>query len=246
MRNRVFTAALLFLAFAIPAGGRRAEGASARPDPDSARLNAEVVRTATEYRDQLALQKKLEDLEVYRCEREVDSRTDMLQKGYISKAEFEQSRLALSRAQAKLADTEQRMRAAEMIIGEAEARNALALLPPLPAGGYSESGGFVRYNGSTPWTLADAGKIEQFFSLRFGHPMPVSARGESEVHRQMHFDHRNAMDVALHPDSQEGRALMDYLRKAGIPFLAFRGKVAGASTGAHIHIGKPSTRLAGQ
>jgi len=241
VKNSVCTAAaLFFLTLALPAASPTARAAG-----DISRLNAEVVRTATEYRDQLALQKKLEDLEVYRRERELSSRTEMLQKGYISKSELEQSRLALSKAQTKVADTEQRMRDAEMIIGEAEARQQLASLPPLPAGGYSESGGLTRYNGTTPWTLADAGKIEQFFSLRFGHPLPVSARGETEVHRQMHFDHRNAMDVALHPDSQEGRALMDYLRKAGIPFLAFRGKVAGSSTGAHIHIGKPSLRLAG-
>jgi hypothetical protein len=211
---------------------------------DIAGLNSDVLRTATEYRDQLMLQLKLEDLEVYRRQREVDSRTEMLEKGYISKSELEQSKLTLARAQAKLADTRQRINDAEMIIGEADARNRLASLPPLPAGGYSEAGGLVRYNGSAEWSLADAGKVETYFATLFGHPLPVSARGESEVHRQMHFDHRNAMDVALHPDSIEGRALMDYLRKSGIPFMAFRSKVAGSSTGAHIHIGKPSLRLA--
>jgi hypothetical protein len=30
------------------------------------------------------------------------------------------------------------------------------------------------------------------------------------------------------------------LRRAGIPFIAFRSAVAGAATGAHIHIGQPS------
>lgn len=207
-------------------------------------LNSDVLRTATEYRDQLMLQLKLEDLEVYRRQREVDSRAQMLDKGYISKSEMEQSRLTLARAEAKLADTKQRIHDAESIIGEAEARNRLASLPPLALGGYSESGDLVRYNGPTEWSLADAGKIEDYFAKLFGHPLPVSARGESDMHRQMHFDHRNAMDVALHPDSVEGRALMDYLRKSGIPFLAFRGKITGSSTGAHIHIGKPSLRLA--
>ena len=247
MRNPVFTAAaLFFLTLALPSAGRRVEAAAPpRVDPEILRLNAEVIRTATEYRDQLARQQKLEEQEVSRREREADARAELLQKGYISKAEMEQGRQALALARAKLGDTTRRMEQADMMIGEAEARQQLATLPPLAAGGYSESGGLTRYNGSTPWTLADAGKIEQFFSLRFGHPLPVSARGETEVHRQMHFDHRNAMDVALHPDSEEGRALMDYLRKAGIPFLAFRGKVAGSSTGAHIHIGKPSVRLAG-
>jgi hypothetical protein len=58
----------------------------------------------------------------------------------------------------------------------------------------------------------------------------------------LHFDHRNAIDVALHPDSKEGRSLLEYLRQAGIPFIAFRNAVPGAATGAHIHIGKPSPR----
>jgi hypothetical protein len=51
------------------------------------------------------------------------------------------------------------------------------------------------------------------------------------------------MDVGLHPDSSEGKSLIDYLRKSGIPFLAFRQAVPGAATGPHIHIGKPSNRL---
>jgi hypothetical protein len=215
--------------------------AAARVDNQTARLNAEVIRTTTEYRDQLALQKKLEDLEVDRRAREVERRTDFLAKGYIARSELEEAKVALAKAQAKLADTEQRIQDAEMILGEAQAR----ALPSLPAGGYSESGTLVRFNGTAPWSLADAGKIEQFFSGRFGHPLPVSARGETELHRRMRFDHKNAIDVAVHPDSAEGRALMDYLRKAGIPFIAFRGRMAGSSTGAHIHIGKPSLRLAG-
>jgi hypothetical protein len=48
------------------------------------------------------------------------------------------------------------------------------------------------------------------------------------------------MDVAVHPDSAEGHWLLSYLRRAGIPFIAFRSAVAGAATGAHIHIGQPS------
>jgi hypothetical protein len=67
--------------------------------------------------------------------------------------------------------------------------------------------------------------------------------GQSSTHDRMDFDHRDAVDVAVGPDSIEGRSLMEYLRKAKIPFLAFRGKIPNASTGAHIHIGRPSPRL---
>jgi hypothetical protein len=51
------------------------------------------------------------------------------------------------------------------------------------------------------------------------------------------------MDVGVHPDSSEGQALVNYLRKSGIPFLAFRTAVPGSATGPHIHIGPPSGRL---
>jgi hypothetical protein len=70
----------------------------------------------------------------------------------------------------------------------------------------------------------------------------VSALGQTAVHNRLGFDHRNAADVAVHPDSPEGRALLDHLRALGVPFLAFRGAVAGASTGAHVHVGAPSPR----
>jgi hypothetical protein len=68
--------------------------------------------------------------------------------------------------------------------------------------------------------------------------------GQSSTHDDMGFDHRDAIDVAVRPDSEEGRGLMAYLRKAGIPFIAFRNKVRGMATGAHIHIGRPSLRIA--
>jgi hypothetical protein len=59
----------------------------------------------------------------------------------------------------------------------------------------------------------------------------------------MGFDHREAVDVGVDPDSVEGRGLMEYLRKTDIPFIAFRGKIPGMSTGAHIHVGRPSPRV---
>jgi hypothetical protein len=253
MKNRISIAAgFLSVIFVVPVAAQvkskppaAKTAAPLRVDNETVRLNAEVIRTATEYRDQLALQMKREELEADRVAREVESWKPLLEKGYISRKELEDHELALARARAKTEGTRRQIEQAEMVIGEAAARTALLTLPPLAAGGYSESGMFVRYNGTAAWSLAESGKIETIFAARFGHPLPVSARGETEIHRQMHFDHRNAMDVALSPDSAEGRALMEYLRKSGIPFLAFRGKVAGSSTGTHIHIGKPSMRLAG-
>jgi len=87
-------------------------------------------------------------------------------------------------------------------------------------------------------------KVEVAFRERFGKPMPVSAMGQTAVHRAMGFDHRGRVDIALNPDQPEGAWLIEYLKQNHIPFFAFRGPVPGKATGAHIHIGPMSTRLA--
>jgi hypothetical protein len=116
-------------------------------------------------------------------------------------------------------------------------------MPALPITGFSETTDLARFNGSFKWSLREAPRVEKYFTETFGRRLPITALGQSETHNRLGFDHRDSMDVALHPDSGEGRALIDYLRKTGIPFIAFRGAVPGASTGPHIHIGRPSHRL---
>ena len=97
--------------------------------------------------------------------------------------------------------------------------------------------------GAGKWKLSDAGKIEEFFVAKFKKPLPLSAFGQSDLHTRWGWDHRNGMDVGLHPDSAEGRALIEFLRAESIPFLAFRGAVPGVATGPHIHIGNRSPRI---
>lgn len=97
--------------------------------------------------------------------------------------------------------------------------------------------------GIGKWKLSDAGKIEEFFIAKFKKPLPLSAFGQSDLHTRWGWDHRNGMDIGLHPDSSEGRALIEFLRAESIPFLAFRGAVPGVATGPHIHIGNRSPRI---
>ena len=99
---------------------------------------------------------------------------------------------------------------------------------------------------SRRWRLADAGRIEEFFRAKFNRPLPTRAFGQSDLHTRWGWDHRNGMDVGLHPDSEEGRALIEFLRAESIPFLAFRGAVPGVATGPHIHIGNRSPRISGR
>jgi len=99
------------------------------------------------------------------------------------------------------------------------------------------------FEGSGKWSISDSVKVESFFMSRFNRPLPLSAFGQSELHNRWGLDHRNSMDVGLHPDSLEGKALIKFLRSEGIPFLAFRGPIPGVATGPHIHIGNGSKRL---
>jgi hypothetical protein len=126
---------------------------------------------------------------------------------------------------------------------EAQALGRLAALPP-PAFPENERAipEVAEYRGAGPWSLGQVESLEQFFVGRFGRPLPVSALGQTPTHDRLGFDHRNAVDVAVHPDSVEGRALLAHLRGRGIPFLAFRGPRAGVSTGAHVHVGSASPR----
>src|SRR5258705_13940185 len=99
--------------------------------------------------------------------------------------------------------------------------------------------------GTGKWKIADAARVEAFFVTRFKRSLPLTAFGQSDLHTRWGLDHRNGMDVGLHPDSVEGRALIEFLRTETIPFLAFRGPIPGVATGPHIHIGNRSSRFHG-
>ena len=100
-----------------------------------------------------------------------------------------------------------------------------------------------RYDGDGIFTTGTLARVEMAFARQFGKPLPISANGETAVHRALGFDHRGRVDVAVHPDLPEGVWLRAFLTDNRIPYFAFRQAVPGKATGAHIHIGPMSTRL---
>ena len=86
--------------------------------------------------------------------------------------------------------------------------------------------------------------LEFAFANRFARPLPISAEGETEVHRALGFDHRGRVDVAVDPSQPEGLWLRQYLKIHKIPYYAFTHAIPGKATAAHVHIGPGSTRLA--
>jgi hypothetical protein len=100
-----------------------------------------------------------------------------------------------------------------------------------------------RFDGDGLFTALMFSKVETAFTEHFGKPLPVSAMGDTAVHRTLGFDHRGRVDVAINPDQPEGVWLREYLTSNRIPFFAFRQAVPGKATGAHIHLGPMSTRF---
>jgi hypothetical protein len=215
----------------------------AAADAELARLRADVLQKMRDSRAGTEKLIALREEEVKKLTAEYEKRRQFYDQGLISRAELNQSERSLGEAIARLQDDKRWLSDQDIAITEASMREELLHSPSLGVGGYSETGSLIRFNGERVWAIADAPKIQNFFFQSFGRGLPVSAYGQTAIHDRLQFDHRNAMDVALHPDSQEGRFLMSHLRQSRIPFIAFRNAVPGLSTGAHIHIGRPSPSL---
>ncbi len=212
---------------------------------DPLKRAAELVGALKEYRaslaDLLLLQQK--DLATATAERE--RWRGLLARELVSRRDLEERESAVTIAQQNVEDTRRHIMLADHAIAEAAAAGTLASLSPLAPGGYQRTAFLIRFNGQAAWSLrSGTAKLQQFFAARFGRALPISAFGQTPLHDRMGFDHHDALDVAVHPDSPEGRALMDYLRGAGIPFIASWGAIPGSTSGAHIHVGQPSPRIA--
>jgi hypothetical protein len=230
----------------VPGGAASRPSSSSRQAAEADRIAAEIVRTTREYvagleRMRAAYQKDAEALAEM-----VEVRRDLFQRQIISRRELEIAEELLAATNRKVEETDRLIKDAndirQFVIGEAALHAELAKTT-LPAGGYMATGVFIRFNGTALFTLGDLPRVERFFGERFGRALPVSAYGQSAAHDRIGFDHRSAVDVAVHPDSPEGQSLMGYLQARSIPFVAVRRAVPGSSTGAHIHIGQPSRRF---
>ena len=227
---------------AEPSPGKKpaADKSSLKSDSKAAR---EVLSSAVdEYKLSLAKLRDLQQKKSHAAEAKAVKLRELLASQIVSRKEVEEAELEFARSKAELDKTSLELDHADGILEEVAALDKLLTLPDRP-NSYVSTGVLIRYSG-TRWNMSEVAKVDGFFTSHFGRRAPISAFGQTALHSRLGFDHSNAIDVATHPDSAEGRALMDYLRSAGIPFLAFRSAVPGKATGPHIHIGLPSRRLA--
>jgi hypothetical protein len=176
---------------------------------------------------------------------EVQNHRTLYEQSVISQREFDSSQQTMTNTELKADPIRHRIAEDDVALSpvEVNARAEIGALRTPALNVYEETPTVIRYNGATPWSPALIVKVAKFFHARFNKELPISAVGQSLTHDRLGYDHREAIDVAVSPESREGRGLIAYLRRARIPFRAFRGKVPGVSTGPHIHIGMPSPRL---
>ena len=225
---------------------RQTKTTPAKPTDELTRLREEFIKATNEY--QALLKKQLPGLErtVTKAQDQLTKLSQLFAEGLVSRKELEASEQALREAKNKVTELNQAMtnadsRVADTVL-EAEAEKTLARTKPIPRGGLVSTAAMIRYNGAAIWALSDAWKVQRFFLGAFKKPLPIAVFGQGAIHDRWRLDHRNAMDVSLHPDGPEGQALLGFLRANGIPFLAFRQAIPGTATGPHIHIGRPSHR----
>lgn len=205
---------------------------------------SDVIAATMSYRAALERVLAIYERDLARRVEMAELRQDLFEREVLSRRELEEGQKAQAEAQKNVDETRAAMAGADRMLTEAHVAQALARLAPLARGGYEETAGLARFNGPAAWSLTvDTPGLQQFFLTRFGRVLPISAFGQTALHDRMGFDHRNALDLAVHPDSPEGRGLMEYLRARGIPFIAAWGAIPGAASGAHIHVGQPSPRI---
>ena len=181
---------------------------------------------------------------VFRRQRALLDMQELVGAGIISRAEADSYGVNLDRAQQELEWAQTRAKLVEQVAESVRLQKAIASMET-QAESHPEWAGkvYTKYDGSGIFTPTDLKVLEIAYVNRFAKPLPISADGETALHRSLGFDHRGRVDVAVTPDQPEGLWLMRYLESRRIPYFAFRAAVPHQATGAHIHVGPGSTKL---
>jgi hypothetical protein len=219
---------ILILSLTADAQKKSRPKAPAKPKPvdEHAKLREQFIAATNDYKSSLEKLQAIYARNVKQAEDKLAVSRKLLEEGLVSRNQVEENERAVASERDKLAETQRQMAGADAQV----------------AGMLTSTTAMIRYQGTGAWSLGDVWKVQKFFVDSFRKPLPIAVLGQGAIHDRWRLDHRNSMDISLHPDGVEGRALLNFLQKNGIPFLAFREAIPGTATGAHIHIGRPSHR----
>jgi hypothetical protein len=238
---------MVVVAFDVCAQRRTKKKPAAPPTPtELSKLRDEFISATKDYKASLGKLLPFYENDVKKAEEKLELSKKLLAEGLIPKSQLEDNERALATAKQKVAETNRAMTGADDqiagVLVEAAANEEIAKNLRLANQSLVRTAAFTRYTGAGGWNLSDAWKVQRFFSDTFNKQLPIAVFGQGAIHDRWRLDHHNAMDIQLHPDGPEGRALLEFLQKNGIPYLAFRAAIPGTATGPHIHIGRPSHR----
>lgn len=220
--------------------------AATSPPSELTRLREEFIKATNEYKASLEKLLTIYEGNAKREEEKLELSKKLLAEGLIAKAQFEENERALAAAKARVEETRRQMTNADAqiagVLVETAANDEIAKNLRMARQSLIRTSAFTRYAGTSGWNLGEAWKVQRFFSDTFHKELPIAVFGQGAIHDRWRLDHRNSMDIQLHPDGVEGRALLNFLQHNGIPYLAFRSAIPGTATGPHIHIGRPSHR----
>ena len=238
-----------------------AQKAKAPPSPvdELARARAALVESAEDVKKNTRELIALREKQLAAAEQKHEQLRQLAAEGLMARVKVDESADALAEMRASVEVLRRQIDDSDRVIAEVAAMAEAEKLAKIEAERaakqrttqsrllrqtiYGTNALIIRHTGTSYWTAANISGVQSFFAASFGRPLPVSAHGQTATHTRLGFDHSRGVDVALHPDSAEGRALIGYLQANGITFIAFRAAVPGSATGAHIHIGPPSGRI---
>jgi Outer membrane efflux protein len=220
--------------------------AAAEPQSQLAKLHEEYINATKDYKASLEKLLAIYEANVKKVEEKLDVSRKLLKEGLIAKTQVEENERAVTSAKERVSETRRQMASADDqiagVLVETAADEQLAKDLSLAKQRLVPTSSFTRFIGGPGWNLSEAWKIQRFFSDTFNKQLPIAVFGQGAIHERWRLDHRNAMDIQLHPDGPEGQALLNFLQRNGIPYSAFRSAIPGTATGPHIHIGRPSHR----
>lgn len=238
--------ALLLVAIDVSAQRKRKKPPAPAAQDELAKLHEQFVNATKDYKSSLEKLLPFHESALAKAEKDLEKSKKLQAEGLIAKKQVEESERAVAAARDKVSETRKQMTTADAQIAsalqETAANEKIAKDLRLAKQRLVRTAGFTRFTGAPGWNLGEAYKIQRFFSDTFNKQLPIAVFGQGAIHDRWRLDHRNSMDISLNPDGQEGQILMDFLRRSGVPFLAFREAIPGAATGPHIHVGRPSHR----
>jgi hypothetical protein len=164
-----------------------------------------VLQIARQHQRALETSVPRRERDVREAEASLDRISRLYARGLVTRPELDAAARDVGDARAQLSWTRNELRRTAMLIVEIEARQKIASLPPLRPGQYDASAALIRFHGIREVSRDELALLERHVTARGGNALPVSARGQSDVHTRLGLDHRHAVDLALHPDSVEGR-----------------------------------------